>query len=237
MEQEVLKDLGLNERESRIYLTLLKEKSCTASKLSKLANVNRTTAYLELENLMNLGLVSYVRKDAKRYYRAANPEKFIEILDHKKKSFEAILPQLKGLSKTAEPFKIEVFEGREGIKTFYQDIYNNVKEFLVFGATGKATKVLKFSYPHFLNKFLKKNIKERALANLQAKKIMEAHPKTHIQVKYLPKKYKAEVTTIIYGGKIAIQSLHKDNIYVVVIADNLLYKSYKNYFEFMWNQL
>jgi len=237
MEKEVLKDMGLSEREAQVYLALLKEKSCTASKLAKIARVNRTTAYLELENLMNKGVVSYVIKDSKRYYQPSPPERFIEILEEKKKRFENILPKLKGLHQTSSPFSTEVFEGKEGIKTFYQDIYNNAKEFLVFGATGKATEVLKYSYPHFLEKFIKKNIKERALANSQARKIMESHPKTHIKVKYLPEKYKAEVTTIIYNGKVGIQSLHEDNIYVIVISDKLLAESYKNYFEFMWGQL
>ena len=235
--EKVLKDFGLNEREAQVYLALLKEKSCNASKLAKTAKVNRTTAYLELENLMRKGLVSYVIKDSKRYYQAAPPEKFIDILEEKKKNFEAILPQLKGLHRIGQPFTIEVFEGKEGIKTFYLDIYKKAKEFLVLGATGKATEILRYSYPHFLKMFVKKNIKERAIANLQAKNIMEAHPKTHFQVKYLPKNYKSEVTTIIYAGKVAIQSLQKDNIYVIIITDDLLYKSYKNYFEFMWRQL
>jgi len=237
MEEKALKEIGLNEREVQVYLALLKEKSCTASKLAKLAKVNRTTTYLELENLMKRGLVSYVIKDSKRYYQASPPERFMEILEEKKRNFESVLPKLKGLHQISQPFSIKVFEGKEGIKTFYQDVYNNAKEFLVFGATGKATDILKYSYPHFLNKFIKKNIKERALANSQARKIMEAHPKSHIKVKYLPEKYKAEVTTIIYSGKIAIQSLHEDNIYVIVISDKLLFESYKNYFEFMWNKI
>ena len=127
MKERILEELGLNEKEARIYLTLLKEKSCTASKLAKLAKINRTTAYLELENLMSLGLVSYVVKDSKRYYQAASPDKLIEILDSKKAKIQSILPQLKGLHKSIEPFKFEVFEGKEGIKTFYQDILNNAK--------------------------------------------------------------------------------------------------------------
>ena len=189
----------------------------------------------ELGNLINLGLVSYVIKNSKRYYQAASPDKFIEILDSKKAKIESILPQLKGLHKTIEPFKIEVFEGKEGIKTFYQDILTNAKEVLAFGVTGKATEILKFSYPHFLKKFMKANIKERALANIESKKIMGSHPRSHLQVKYLPPKYKAEITTILYDNKVAIQSLQKDNIYVIVISDKLLYESYKNYFEFMWS--
>ena len=233
----MLQDLGLNEREAKIYLTLVREKTATAAKIAKSASVNRTTAYLELENLMKQGLVSYVIKDAKRYYQAAPPEKFLDILEQKKKSFETILPLLRGVQNNSQPYKIEVFEGKEGIKTCYQDIYNTAKEFLVFGATGKAAEVLKYNYPHIVEKFIQANIKERALANENAKKMMEEHPKTHMKVKYLPKKYKADVTTIIYAGKVAIQSLQKENIYVVVIKDPLLYSSYKNYFEFMWERI
>lgn len=235
--EEILRELGLNEREAKVYLTLLKEKISTASKLAKQSKLNRTTTYLELENLMKMGLVSYVIKDSKRYYRSAPPERFIDILEDKRNKFEMILPKLKEIRPSIQPFSIEVFEGKEGIKTFYQDLYNNAKEFLVFGATGKATEVLQYSYPHFLDKFIKKNIKERALANSQSREIMESHPKSHFKAKYLPEKYVADVTTVIYNGKVAIQSLQEENIYVIVVSDKLLYKSYKNYFEFMWAQL
>ena len=146
MQEKVLQEFGLNDKEAKIYLALLKEKSSTASRLAKKTKLNRTTAYLELDNLLKLGLVSYVIKDSKRYYQASPPEKFLEIIDNKKSKFESILPQLNGLYPTAEPFRIEVFEGKEGIKTFYQDILNNAKEVFAFGVTGKAMDVLRFSY-------------------------------------------------------------------------------------------
>jgi len=237
MEKEILKGLGLNEREAQLYLSLIKERSSTASKLAKLAKVNRTTAYLELENLMKKGLVSYIIKNSKRYYRAASPIKFIEILDEKKKKFQNILPILRNLHSPAEQFNIEVYEGKEGIKTFYSDIYKNCKEFFVLGATGKAVEVLKYSYPHFLTKFMKKNIKEKALANLSSKKIMGKHPKTHFKIKYLPKNHEAKITTIIYSNKVAFQSLQDENIYVVIIKDKLMNQTYKSHFDLIWDLL
>lgn len=237
MEIEALEEFGLNKREAIIYLMLLREKSCTASKLAKLSKMNRTTAYLELENLMKLGLVSYVVRNSKRYYQPSPPEKFIQILDSKKDLISSILPNLNNLSKGVDKAKIEVFEGKEGIKTFYQDIYNNCKEFFVIGATGKATEVLEFSYPHFLKSFVKAGIREKAIANYDSKSIMEKHPKPFIKVKYFPKKYDSEVTTVIYNGKVAFQSLEQENIYVVVITDAALYHTYKNHFNFIWGFL
>lgn len=229
-----LKEFGLNDNEIKIYLGLLKLKSSTASNLAKLSKINRTTAYLELENLMKLGLVSYVVKNSKRYYQTASPERLIEILDSRRSKIRSILLELKSMRQEIEPFKIEVFEGKEGIKTFYKDILENAKEVLAFGVTGKAMEVLEFSYPHFLKKFMKANIKERALANLSSKIMMNTHSREHLKIRYLPKDYEARVTTIIYNDKVAIQSLQKENIYVVIIKDRFLYETYANYFNFMW---
>jgi len=216
---------------------LLREKSCTASKLAKVSGVNRTTVYLELDNLIKKGLASYVIKSSKRYYQAVSPDKLLSILEFRKKRIKSILPKLRSLVSVDEPFKTEIFEGKEGIKTFYQDILSSCKEFYAFGVTGKATEVLEFSYPHFIKEFVKSGIKEKALANWDAKKIMNKHPRRHVKVKYLHKKYKSDVTTVLYAGKVAIQSLQKDNIYVVVIKDKRLFEGYKSYFDFMWDSI
>ena len=116
--KEELKKFGLNEKEADVYLTLLKEKKATASKIAKLSKLNRTTAYLELDNLMKKGLINYVIKNSKRYYQPANPEKLLSILEEKKEFIKKILPELKSLTSEINPFKTEVYEGKEGIKIF-----------------------------------------------------------------------------------------------------------------------
>ncbi|MCK4552989.1 hypothetical protein KAT80_02195 [Candidatus Pacearchaeota archaeon] len=236
-EQKILEEFGLNERESKIYLALLKEKSCTASKLAKLTKINRTTAYLELENLMQIGLVSYTIKNSKRYYQCASPKKLVEILETKKKKIKSILPKLENFHKSVEHFKIETFEGKGGLKTFYQDILNNAKDVVAFGVTGLAFEILEFEFPHFIKECKKRKITARYIANQNSRKLLKKLPKNFVKIKYLPKIYDAGITTIIYKNKIAIQSLQKENIYIVVITDKTLYADYKNYFEFMWSSI
>jgi sugar-specific transcriptional regulator TrmB len=232
-----LKELGLNEKEINIYLKLLAEKTSTASKLAKLTKINRTTVYLELDNLMQLGLVNYVIINSKRHYQAASPDKLIDILNFKRERILSILPKLKVLNTYNVPFKTEVYEGKEGIKTFYQDVLKTNKDFLVLGATGKAMNVMRYYYPQILNKLKKTKIKERALANYTSKKIMDKHPKSHINIKYLPKKFYFPVTTVVYSNKVAIQSLQNENIYVIIITDENLAKSYNNFFEYIWETI
>lgn len=229
-----LQEIGLNENEAKVYLQVLKDQGETASTIAKRAKINRTTAYLELDNLTQKGLVSYVIKNKKRSYQAADPKKLVEILEEKKLKINKIMPQLKGLHKSINPFKIEVLEGKEGVKTLYNKIIDEAREVCAFGVTGKANDLLRFEIPHLDEKLKQKNMKIRYLANEDVKRQKLA---SVAQTKYMPKEIKSEITTIIFNDKVAIQSLIKENIFVTLITDKELSKGYKNYFEFMWNSI
>lgn len=236
MDKEIFGQLGLNERETDIYITLLKEKEINASQIAKITKIHRTTVYLELEHLINKGLASYVIKDSKRYFRAADPQKFIELLEEKKNNFNKILPDLKSLHSLAEGPKIEVFEGKEGVKTFYLDVVNIINtEILSFGSTGYAFEMFKYYFPQIIKTALKNKIKGRYLANHNTHEQFKGYPQLGIEVKYMDEKYFSEVTTIIYRDKVGIQSLKDNNIYITLITDKNLAQTYKNYFEYMWD--
>lgn len=235
--REILEELGLNKREISIYLNLLKEKISTPTKIAKQTNINRTTVYLDLDNLIQKGLVSSFTKNSKKHFQAVNPNKILEILEEKKEKVKSILPQLKGLYSPSSILNVELFEGKEGVKKVYEDILSFKQDFLVLGATGKSFDILKYYYPHILKKAKDLKIKENCIANFSAKKSMDKHPKEIIEVKYLPKGKNSKTTTIIYSNKIAHLSLNEDKIYIILITEDFLNESYKNYFNTMWSML
>jgi sugar-specific transcriptional regulator TrmB len=235
--KETLKSCGLTENQADIYIALLKEGETSASKLAKLIKINRSTIYQELNELVKQGLASYVIKDFKRYYKASPPEQILTQLEDKKQEIKSILPQLKNLQDTSiKPLiDIKVYEGKEGIKSFYQQILNEKpKEVLALGVTGIAWEILQFTFPHFVKEYQKAGIKSRYLANNDSKQRLKQHPKKNLLIKYLPKETYSDVTTIIFNDNIAIQSLQKEQIYVVIIRDKKLAQGYKNYFKFIW---
>ncbi|MBS3056647.1 MAG: hypothetical protein J4473_04400 [Candidatus Aenigmarchaeota archaeon] len=238
-ENELVK-YGLTTNQSKVYIVLLKANESTASELSKRSSINRSTTYQELSGLIKLGLVSYIIKNSRRYYNASSPEKLIEILDTKKAEIERIIPDLKRIENSiTKPFAhVEVYEGREGIKTFYQHILNtNPVEVIAFGVTGMAFEILKYSFPQFVKKYEIAGIKARYLANFDSKKWLRELPKKHVKIRYMPKEYCSGITTIIYSDFVAIQSLVKENMQVILIRDKILAAGYKKYFEFMWNSI
>ena len=123
METSVLRELGLSDKEIKIYLTLLKLGQSTVNLIAKKANLNRVTCYDVLKYLQEKGLVSYVIKSGVKYYESAEPRKLLGDLQEKQAKLKSILPELEALKQSVnEKPSIEVYEGVKGLKTIIEDI-------------------------------------------------------------------------------------------------------------------
>lgn len=83
MKEEILRSLGLNNKEVKIYLANLQIGSNLVQKIANFANLNRTSAYDLLKSLEQKGFVSYTIKSGKKYYQAVDPKKIIDLLKEK----------------------------------------------------------------------------------------------------------------------------------------------------------
>ncbi|MBI4087815.1 TrmB family transcriptional regulator, partial [Candidatus Kaiserbacteria bacterium] len=63
-----LEDLGLSEKEARVYLAALELGQNTAERIAKQASVNRSTTYVQLDSLMKMGLISTHEEDKKTLF-------------------------------------------------------------------------------------------------------------------------------------------------------------------------
>ncbi|MCA9495631.1 MAG: hypothetical protein KC589_01710 [Nanoarchaeota archaeon] len=237
MNIEIFKELGLNEREIHVYINLIKEGELTASKIATFTKINRTTVYLELNNLIEKGLVNSVIKNSKKYFSGVSPEKLLDILEERKRKVEEAITELNLMKKSQKKAKVQYFEGKEGVKNLYLDAIKENKDICVFGGTGLGFKAFKFYYPQIYRQVKKTNIKGKMIVNSGTKEDFDFYKEYNTQIKYMPKEFSSKVTTIIYANKVALQSLQEDNIYFLLIEDKNLADSYRNTFEFMWQNL
>lgn len=118
---EPLKNLGLSEKEVRIYLALLQLGPSTPYSIAKKADLKRPTAYVIAEELVEKGLIVHVPGEERRRYIARSPEIFIEEREEKIAAAKRILPELRSFQKdTAEKPSILYFEGVGGLRQAYQ---------------------------------------------------------------------------------------------------------------------
>lgn len=91
---KVLEEVGLNEKEARVYLALLQLGEDSVGEIAKEANIKRPTAYLVLESLEKRGLIKQNTLHKKSVYTAEPPEKILSILQQDKEMVQAALPKL-----------------------------------------------------------------------------------------------------------------------------------------------
>lgn len=83
---EVLEELGFEEREAKIYLSLLQEQEQTALSLARKTNIDRTTIYDILEKLIQKGIVSLITKNDSKTFKALQTK---QLLTHFKERYSS----------------------------------------------------------------------------------------------------------------------------------------------------
>ena len=117
---EPLKNLGLSEKEAKIYLALLQLGPSTPYQIAKKAELKRPTAYVIAEELVEKGLIVHVPGETPKKYIARTPDSFFEEAESKLQKAKSVLPELRSFQKgTAEKPSIMYYEGPEGVRQAY----------------------------------------------------------------------------------------------------------------------
>ena len=231
---EKLQKLGLSEKESHIYLALVKLGESTANNLAKHTSSNRTVTYNVLQQLVEKGLVSYVKKEGKRFYLVSNPNSLKVAIKEKEELVEELISEINKMQSVPSSFKnVEVYEGLEGMKVVFNEI-RKAKDLRVINATGLIFKHLKWGAKHIV-KDMELYGKPKVIANLSMKKTPLAKFKK-TEFKYLPKQAENYATTFIFDDKIIIQVL-KDKPFLIKIENKEIFDGYKKNFDVLWTKL
>ena len=245
MESKQLEQLGLTEREARVYLALLELGSGSVAEIGVKAKINRTTTYDVLEYLTRYGISSHVGDEKKKHYAAESPDNLLNYLDKKAEEFQnksdeikKILPELKGIFNSAplKP-KVRFYEGDEGIISMYEDSLNSKTEILSWLNTSKT---YNFSADYFADYY-----KRRAKNGVHIKTIINDTPLSREIAKrdkvedresrlIDPKRMQLEPECYIYENKIAFMSLRER--FGVIIESQDIADAQRRLYELAWEK-
>lgn len=232
-QQEIINALlkyGLTRNEIAVYLACLELGSAKVNEISKKSQIIRESTYGILKTLIEKGLVSYVIKSGVKYFESANPRKLKALLKEKEQLIEKVLPDLENLRqfRVSKP-KIEVYEGKEGIKTIMEDLLTAKEEILTIASNKHLTKLLEFYFPNFVKRRIKLGIRTRLLTD---QKVLT---KELNKYKYLPKNFEFDTAQYVYDDKIATISLNQREPIGVIIQDKSISGSQRKFFDLLWN--
>jgi len=165
-EEAILQELGLDQREAKIYLTLLKLSSTTAAKIAENIGIDRTTTYDVLSRMGEKGIISYVKKNNVKYFQAIQPEQLMQDLKQKQNQLENIMPNLLALSQfEKEETSVEIFKGKEGMISLLKMILRDKKEYLFLGGGHDFCITIPIFMKQFINRAEKLGLKGKLIVD------------------------------------------------------------------------
>lgn len=231
MEIAKLKEIGLTENESKLYLALLELGPSQAGIISIRTGMHRRVVYDTVERLIKKGLIGYILKNNKKIFQASNPNNLLEILKEKENIINTIIPDmLLRFQKTKEKEETNFYKGKNGLKSVLENQLETKKELLIISGYPIAYDVMQFYFKWFDQKRVKNKIKAKIIFNKTEKKLKIPLS----EIKFLPKKYFSPLAINIYGDKVAIILWSKDNPLAIVIKNKEIAEGYKKHFELMW---
>lgn len=231
MDERILETAGLSKGEIRVYLALLKSGASVVSKIAQETGLHRTNIYDILEKLREKGLASYVIRENRKYYSGSDPDKLLDYIKEREEEVRSILPELKGF--TALPRSeslVEIYKGKEGLKTVLRDILKEGKDYLVLEEKGHIQKVLPHFYPQFNKQMNKAGIRVKVLT----KDVGKIARRSLMKIRSLPGFLTFPSATVIYGDKVAI-FVWDEPYHAIMIKSRQVAESYKNFFNALWN--
>lgn len=243
---QLMTNLGLGDKEAKVYLAALELGSETASKIAKKAEVDRVNTYNMLTFLKNRGLVSFVEKSGVKYFSAESPEKLFS-LGHEVKEkietnlslLESLLPEFLSLYKSGETRKpkVKFYEGKKGYLSVYEGILEDKpKEFLSIIDYVKFNKLLDQKFEdEWTKRRINMGIKLKWLDfnSEMLRKMKRESAKALRQIKFLPDKYRSLGGLFIYQNKFILITT-SEQFQAVVIENKEFAELGKMIFELLW---
>ena len=234
MDTSVLEKIGLTRNQATVYLSLLKLGSNTAQNIIKESGMHRSRVYDSLEKLQEIGLVSYVVKDFKKYFQSVKPEKLLDYVDEQKEMIRQNLAEFKGLEgMKKEEINASIYKGKEGIKSILSMVLKENKDLYVLGAKGLIFTELKYFMPNFEKERIKRKIKYIRLYDseeIASKAIKEPF----VQGRVLAPGFSSNSVVWIFGNNVAVILWKEKHPTAFLIEKKEVADSFRKWFKLIY---
>jgi len=248
MNTELLKEIGLTDGETKVYIALFKIGSSSTGNIVKESKVHSSKVYPILDRLIEKGLVSFIKEGKKTIYSANPPTTIMSYLDKRqdkiqeqKKQAQSLVKELELLS-TINRAKTEatVFKGAKGLKEAYTLATKNLK---------KGEKVYSMYLPPLENRLRTffRNFVLKLLNEYKVEQYMlfnEPSPESEFLSQFkdlkirigVPQEYESPAEVCVYGDNTVISTTGSNEHITLLIKNKEISDSFRNQFMAFWKQ-
>ena len=165
-----------------------------------------------------------------KYFYPIDPEQIPEMIEERADEIRNKIQELKNLTKKIpQNTKVELFRGKEGLKTIIRGVIRENKPYIFIGEAEKYFSEIEIFTIQALKQIEEKKIPGRVLASENQKfKVAKTE-----EYKLLPEEYISEISTWTYGDKTAL-FIWSEPFYVILIENKSVADSNRKTFEYLW---
>jgi sugar-specific transcriptional regulator TrmB len=240
--KQALMELGLSDKEVKVYLALLSMGRGTASQIARAAGIQRTTAYNILDILAGKKLVALSGKEPKAEYIIESPDKIVQLLkeqaqdiEEKIKKASKLAPQLKSLQKVGERPKVKFYEGKQGMIQVYEDTLTSHEEIRAYATLDDMYQALPGYFPEYFKRRARKKIPIRAIipfTSLTAERMKHNKEEMRTAILVPEKEFRFSPEINIYDNKVMIASWREK--LGIIIESSEIADAMKKIYELSW---
>lgn len=233
---EILKNLGLNQKQAAVYLACLELGSGTIQEIAKKSQVKRTSIYNFLEDMKARGLLTVIEQDNKVLLVAEDPHILLNRAQDQVKQLEKMMPEFRGIfNRPGTKPRVRFYQGIDGLKKIYEDT-------LLTGETiyeiSDFEKMFTAMEPNWMWDYplrrAQKGIKAFSIAKdgNKAREVRSQDKKQRRETR-LVKNVQFETEINLYGDKVALLSFRRPYA-GIVIEDRAIAQTLKSIWNILW---
>ena len=239
----ILESVGLDPAQSKLYVAGLKMGTAPASDYAKETGINRITSYNMLEELVQRGYFTMVRKVRAKWYAPVAPEYIALEARKNAEALDRALPELRSLqgAKYRKP-RVRFFEGMEGVRHVYEDTLTADSEILNFANSAVVRRFWPLYDEEYVGGRVKRGVRLRGIApdDASGRKVHGEDREKLREIRLVPASdfdFKNEIN--IYDHKVAICSFGSGistdrDVFGVIIESKEVAETQKQIFEMAW---
>lgn len=231
MDKSLFEQLGFTQNETKVYLALSELGNVSVGVIQKKTGLVAPRVYDALQRLIDKGLVSSFVLNKKKHFKAAEPSKLQSFLKEKMDIASLIISQFPKFPKEKNP-SVEVFIGKEGVKTLAEDELNAKKIFVLWGSPAYGEKFTYFR-PGYHKRRIEKKVAMYSIFSKEHQKYgKEFAQLPYTSVRFLP--YGLPLTIIVYLDRVVITCWAEDIIAIRIKNQEFADKAIEQ-FKYFWD--
>lgn len=255
MIEAVLQQLGLDDKEIKVYLQLLKHAPVRASTIAYQLGLPRTTVQNILLRLEKEEFASKSLEKNVALFSPIHPDNLIGLVESKRRQQNSVFDRLSQDLKTITPQltaflsphkripHVHFYQGREGARKILFDTLTSRTELKDFANIDAMFQHVKDINDQYVAEREKTNITKRSLLldTPFARQVYESgqySPKSHKGYKWIKANlYPFSLEMNIYDGKISYITYVEDDFVGVIIANEHIYQMHESMWRLLWDVL